>query len=168
NGEDYSTVPNQQFQRFTWMTVQRGPAFQRSFRVTFRRPARGATNSAVLVSLGSHADVAVSAQAARRPDLVRLTFGFYGDGRPQPGNAAYVRSGTTHQVVVVTDPAKRTVSAALDGAQYMISNVVVPQPMTSASSTVSPGSPPSVSVVNTTPLTPPALCRSLLGHRRQG
>ncbi len=165
NGENYANVPNQQFQRFTWMVVQRGPAFQHSFRITFRRPQPGQIESADLVYLGSHADVAVSAEPARRPGLVRVTFGLYGDGRRVYGISTYVRSGTTHDAVVVTDPAKRLVTAGLDGQVSLPADVVVPQPITAVSRGASPGSRPAVVVTNTTGTALPALCRSLLPNR---
>jgi hypothetical protein len=50
NRENYSTVPTQQFQRATWMVVQRGHAFQHSFHITFAEPASGRTESLSLVT----------------------------------------------------------------------------------------------------------------------
>ena len=41
NGEDYSTVPSEQFTRTTWMTVELGQEFQHTFRITTRSPASG-------------------------------------------------------------------------------------------------------------------------------
>ncbi len=34
NGENYSTVPSEQYERTTWMTVELGQPFQHTFRVT--------------------------------------------------------------------------------------------------------------------------------------
>ncbi len=38
NGEYYSAVPSQQYQRNTWMPVEYGHSFQHTFRITFNRP----------------------------------------------------------------------------------------------------------------------------------
>ena len=41
NGENYSTVPSQQFTRTTWMAVERGHAFEHTFRVTVAHAVSG-------------------------------------------------------------------------------------------------------------------------------
>ncbi len=39
NGESYVTVPNQQYQRDTWMVVERGHQFQHTYRLVVHQPA---------------------------------------------------------------------------------------------------------------------------------
>jgi hypothetical protein len=162
NGENYATVPSQLFQRYNWMVVERGHAYQHTFRVTVRAPSPGSTKSVALVRAGART-VAVSAQSTAKPGQVRVTLGLYGPGRPVYGVPALVDSGSTHQVVVVTDPAKRVVQASLDGTIYMTANVANDLPISVVTQRGdSGGSPPSVGVTNVTSSTPePTLCKSL-------
>ncbi len=52
NGEYYSAVPSQQYQRNTWMAVEYGHSFQHTFRMTFNRPQQNTTESVGLVRAG--------------------------------------------------------------------------------------------------------------------
>ena len=52
NGEDYSTIPDEVFQRATWMTVELGHVFQHTFRVTVHRQPSGLTTTVPLVRAG--------------------------------------------------------------------------------------------------------------------
>ncbi|HLH28281.1 MAG TPA: hypothetical protein VKW77_05165, partial [Acidimicrobiales bacterium] len=165
NGEDYSHDPVQQFIRYTWMPVQRGPAQQQSWAVRFRRPPAGGTESVVLATLGGRDRVVVNASAARALGMVRVTFALYGERKTVRGVATQVPAGTTHDVVVVADPAKHTVSASLDGQAFMAGYIVLPQPTRFAgavSSSAPPGSLPALEARNTTPPGMPSLCSQLL------
>jgi hypothetical protein len=163
NGEDYSTVPSEQFVRTTWLTVERGHGFQHTFRLTVNSPAPGRTESVSLVSAGKYT---VAASAARAPGRHRVwvSFGVYGPGRPSYGISAQVSSGTSHKVVVVTDPVKHLVSVTMDGTTYLSSLLVNGTPIyVDAASTHSQGVPPALSAINETASSPePTLCQSLI------
>ncbi|MGH3579702.1 MAG: hypothetical protein ACRDU0_19395, partial [Mycobacterium sp.] len=105
NGEYYSTVPQQQFQRQTWMVVERGHAFQHTYRITFNKPVSVGSASAPLVTAGPNT-VSVAVAASRDPHLLIVRFHVAGEGPRLSGTIAGVAPGSRHQVVVVTDAAK--------------------------------------------------------------
>ena len=160
NGEDYSTVPSSQYARTTWMVVERGHQFQHTFRLTVR-PVSGGTETMALVDAGPDT-VSVSATATAVPDRVRLTFGLYGPGPPSYGNPFLVPTHTTHDLVVITDPAKHVVQAVMDGNTNLLKYVPVARPIVGRPSGHSQGPTPALSMVDTTSSSPePTLCRSL-------
>ncbi|MBF6557978.1 MAG: hypothetical protein IVW52_17865 [Acidimicrobiales bacterium] len=161
NGENYSTVPGQQFHRTTWMTVQLGHAFQHTFRVTFNRSPPGTNQSLALVSAGP-ATVAVSSSRISGHGRLRVTIGLFGAGRPI-GNSVSVSPGSSHQIVVITDPVKHLIQVTLDGVKYVETTLGTGGPIAVDSEIAhTSGNPPAVSVVNETGSTSgPALCRSL-------
>jgi hypothetical protein len=162
NGENYSTVPSEQFSRTTWMTVELGHTFQHVFRVTVRAPQSGSTQSLALVTVGK-AKLAVSASATSDPHSVLLTFGFYGQGQPSYAQQ-YVRSGTSHKLVVITDPAKHLVEVTENGRGRFAASLLAGEPVPIRDD-VSPTrpTPPALSVVDLTASSGgPALCRSLI------
>jgi hypothetical protein len=162
NGENYETVPSQEFQRYNWMVVERGHTFQHTFRITFNLPPPGKTESVPLVSAGAHT-VIVTAQNGYGPHLVKVNLGLYGPGRPVYGVSAFVPVGTTHEVVVITDPAKHLAEASLDGNIYMSTGLTNGLPIRAVTQQGdSGGNPAAVSVTNITALTPqPKLCYQL-------
>jgi hypothetical protein len=163
NGEDYSTVPSQQFTRTTWMTVELGHSFQHVFAVTAEPPATGGSASASLVTVGKDT-VAVSATATGNPHLVRLIVGFYGQGKPIYGHPVDVVSGTSQNVVVITDPAKHQVEATVEGVTRLSTTLGAGVPVR-ISSDVSPArsTRAALSVVDVTASSAePLLCRNLI------
>jgi hypothetical protein len=163
NGENYVTVPSEQFIRTTWMTVERGHAFQHTFRVTVRRPTAGVTESVTLVSAGK-STLALSATPMADPNRVRLTFGLYGGARPVYGYSFEVGAGTSETVVVVTDPAKHQLQVTIDGTNHLSTALVDATPIAAEPGTVqSQGTPPALTAVNETAASPePTLCQSLI------
>jgi hypothetical protein len=164
NGEYYSTVPEQQFQRKTWMVVERGHAFQHTFRITFRRPASGGTEMASLVTAG-HTTVAVSVAPLSTPNWVLVQYHVLGQGPVHSGAQLGFVSGTSHQVVVVTDPANRTIEVRMGPRTPLRSTPLVNgEPVHDvAVASQSRGTSPAISVVDETPSTPePTLCQSLI------
>jgi hypothetical protein len=160
DGEDYSTVPFQQYQRTTWMAVERGPRFQHSFRVTFGRAVTGAKEAVPLVSVGG-ASISVLTTPSHGEDRVafELLNARYGGG----GLAVLEKPGTSHVVTVVTDTAKHVSEVTLDGKVYLSRPLAPTGPIVAHDTAATVGSPSApVSVVDTTPSSPPALCRSLL------
>ena len=118
NGEVYSTVPSEQYQRTTWATVELGEPFQHTFRVTVNNPDRGGAESFPLVSAGGFT-VKVTATPAADPRHLLLTFGVYAATRVVKWPAFEVDSGTTHTVVVTTDPLKHQFAASMDGVSHL-------------------------------------------------
>lgn len=156
NGEKYVTVPSEQYQRNTWMTVELGPTFQHTFRVTARAPQSGGTESVPLVTAGKYT-VTVSATPTGDPHFVRLNFvargpATYTFARPE------VRSGSANTVTVVTDPVKHSLQVFANGVAYR--GTVVPFASIHVDSDPDPSH--ALSVVDETASTPPALCQSLL------
>ncbi len=163
NGEDYSTVPSQQFTRTTWMTVELGHSFQHVFALTAEPPVAGGSASVSLVTVGKDT-VAVSATATGNPRLVRLIVGFYGQGKPVYGHPVDVVSGASQKLVVITDPAKHQVEATVDGVTRLSTTLGagVPVPISSDVSPARP-TPAALSVVDVTASSvEPLLCRSLI------
>ena len=164
NGEDYSTVPSEQFQRTTWMTVERGAEFQHTFHMTFTAPPAASVESVPLVRIGSRTVEVHAAPAG--PGRVQVTFGIYGGAGPDYGRSVVEPSGSSRDVVVITDAATHLVEVTIGGRAVfghvqIVGTPIVATPGVSRSA----GSPPALEVVNTTPLTSgTTLCRSLLRH----
>ena len=76
-----------------------------------------------------------------------------------------IQSGSSHQAVVITDPAKHQVQVSMDGRTVLVSVLVNGEPVrgdvVAADHT---GGRPAISVVDQTDQTPqPTLCQSLIG-----
>ncbi len=95
---------------------------------------------------------------------MRVDFGLYGVGRPQYGLSSYENPGTTHQVVVITDPVKHLVEVTMDGVLLMSRSLVTGEPIYGpAAARQTAGVPPALIVVDLTASTPgPSLCQSLI------
>jgi hypothetical protein len=161
SGEDYSTVPSQQYERATWMTVQLGQAFQRTFRVTARNTESGGTETVPLVSSG-HYTVTVSATPTTNPHLVQLVFGAHGNGQTAAGYSFAVNSGAPQTVVVITDPQKHLLNVTINGVNHLERTLGIELPIRVDSfHSRSRGTPAALSATEVT--TPqPTLCQSLI------
>lgn len=165
NGEDYSTVPREQFPRMTWMTVELGHSFEHAF--TLMAGSNGssgaATDTQTLVTIG-HRSIFVRAEATPSGRHVRLTFGRAGGGEVDYGTPVSVATGSSHRVTVVTDPAKRMVQVSLDDRPLFGRTVPVGRPIRAvATASVAPGQHPLLTFKDVTASTPaPTLCRSLI------
>ena len=114
NGEDYTTVPSSQFTRATWMTVQLGTPFQHVFQITPRDVSSSGTQSVSLVDAGG-----VMFTVRTTPTYghqIVMTLGFYGPNATAKSAAIKVPAGSTHTLLVTTDPEKHQFLASLDGA----------------------------------------------------
>ena len=92
NGENYSTVPDEQLQRRTWMTVELGQKFEHIFRLSVKTPESPGTKSIPLLSAGRYT-VKLSATPTTDPHRVLLTFGVYGGKTPAIATPFAVDSG---------------------------------------------------------------------------
>jgi hypothetical protein len=163
NGEDFSTVPEQQYQRDTWMAVERGHTFQHTYEVTVNTPPGGVTTSRRLVVAGSYT-VLVGVAPTSDPKQLELMVGPYGKNHQVYGIADLVAPGSHHRVVVVTDPAKHLVEATVDGSIYLDANLSTTGPISNAGSGRSAGPIPALVVKDRTASTPgPTICQSLVG-----
>jgi hypothetical protein len=163
NGESFVTVPDQQYHRNTWMVVERGHRFQHTYRIVIHRPTPGTAVSQQLVRAGT-TTVSVVLRPTVHADQFNLYVARSAPGRTVFGFPALVRPGTSHQVVVVTDPAKRVTTGAVDGQVLMATPLNGGEPIVDSGSSHSPGPSPALSVVDETVSSPqPTLCQSLPG-----
>jgi hypothetical protein len=162
NGETFVTVPDQQYHRNTWMVVERGHRFQHTYRITIHQPVSSATVSRQLLRAGS-TTVSLILTPTAHAGLFHLYVARTAPGRTVYGFSAFVRPGTSHQVVVVTDPAKHQTTGTIDGHLLMAMPLGGGEPIVdSGSSHV--GSPSALSVVDETASSPqPTLCQGLTG-----
>jgi hypothetical protein len=106
--------------------------------------------------------VDVSASTSPVPGVTRLTFGVYGGGATDYQSSVKVLSGSSHGVVVVTDPAKHLIDVTLGGRSVFARAQLVGAPIVATTGeSRSAGVPPAVSVVNET-VASTTLCRSLI------
>ena len=123
NGENWSTtsrfvlngnvVPSQQYVRDTWITVERGEPFTHTFSVTANSPTSGKSQFIPLVNVGGMvAGVRVIPAGAKK---VLVTYPISGGPTEVQGSPVALRSGTTHTVVVTTDPEKHDIDVSMDG-----------------------------------------------------
>jgi hypothetical protein len=159
NGEDYSTVPSQQYTRTTWMTVELGHTFQHTFHLTV--DPTGSTAGQVVPLLTTGAST-VSARAKSVPgSLTQISFGLQGPGGFTGGLVTEVRPGTTHTVVVVTDPVKHLAQVTMDGVITMAATLAHGEPIVVAP--LPEGREGILTVTDVTASTPqPTLCQSLV------
>jgi hypothetical protein len=163
NGETFVTVPDQQYHRNTWMVVERGHQFLHTYRISIRRPTPGATVSVSLLRAGT-TTVSVMLTPTAHADQFNLYVARTAPGRTIYGYPALVRPGTSHQVVVVTDPAKHVTSGAVDGQALMSASLNGGEPIVDSGSSNSPGPSRALSVVDETASSPrPTLCQELGG-----
>jgi hypothetical protein len=159
NGENYSTVPKQQYTRTTWMTVELGHAFQHTFRLTV---SRSPSKSSDLVPLLTTGATTVTARAQLiSPSQLAISFVIKGPYGSASGVVVKEQPGTAHTVVVVTDPEKHVVEVSIDGETTVGSSLTQRSPVVVATQSTGPGG--LLTVTNTTASTAgPTLCESLL------
>jgi hypothetical protein len=159
NGEDYSTVPDQQFTRTTWMTVELGHAFQHTFRVTVHGSSSTASEALPLVTTG--ADTVTMLAAATPGPEVQVSFELVGPDGFVGRLTALLPRGSTRRVVVVTDPQKHLLLVTLGGVAKFTTALDHMEPVVAVEPHVQHGG--LLSVENITPSTPqPTLCQSLI------
>jgi hypothetical protein len=112
NGENYSTVPRQQYLRTTWMTVQLGPAALHNFDLHVGRLRSAQTVR--LVGVGPDV-VEVTARPISGNRLL-LTFDIAVGSTTRNGSSVEVAAGSSLGVAVVTDHAKHELMASIDGS----------------------------------------------------
>jgi hypothetical protein len=159
NGENYSTVPSEQYVRNTWMTVELGEPFQHTFLLKAHSPKSTGTETIPLVRAGKYA-VAVNMAPTRNPHRVWLWFDVLGGAGTMHGPHFEVDAGTVHTVAVTTDPQKHQFAASFDGEVYMEATSNIPQPVSIAALPSGQSTTKALSVTATA--TNPSLCQSLI------
>jgi len=160
-GENFSTVPTQQYERATWYPVDFGKPFQHAYRVTVKAPTSGGAESVALVSAGNYT-VRLSAAPTQDSNRVLLTFGvLHGAATVVDGNQFEVDSGSTHTVDVITDPQTHAISASMDGSTHLFTNLAG-EPIHVDVTHSPPQGDASALSVRTTPTPRPSLCDSII------
>ncbi len=159
NGENYSTVPSQQYQRTTWLAVQLGQPFQHTFQLTVKTPRTLTRESVPLLRTGKYSVEAIAIPA--NPHVVYLTFAISGGPKTVYAASLVVNTGTTHTVVVTTDPIKHVVAVQLDG-DVRTSSTFTDGQVHVASNTSNSQVRPNVLLIERVHTPQPTLCQSLI------
>jgi hypothetical protein len=159
NGENYSTVPSQQYTRTTWLTVELGQPFQHTFQLTVKVPRTRTRESVPLLGTGRYAATAILVPFS--PQLVYMTFSISGGPKTVYAGSFLVNTGTTHTVVVTTDPVKHYVAVQMDGV-VRISQTFTDVHVHVASITSHSQARPNALLVQREPTPRPTLCLSLI------
>jgi hypothetical protein len=158
-GENFSTVPSQQFQRATWYTVALGRPFEHTFDVTVKNPSAAGTESVSLVSAGNYT-VKLSAAPTAKADRVLLTFSIDHGATTLSGPSFEVKAGTAHAVAVTTDPETHEVATSMDGVARLATTLPIEEPIHN-DTTVSPSQGEAL-LAQTTPRPAPSVCQDLI------
>lgn len=164
NGEDYSTVPSEQLQRATWMTVQLGHAFDHAFELEVHRSSPGTTTQIPLVTAGANV-VSVSATSHGPGGPVGVRFGYSWQGGHEFGPSFNVRPDSSVRAEIVTDPVKRVVNVSVGSTTYLAGSLANGRPIHSdvASSRSAAVSSPVLAALDVTNTLPnPTLCENIL------
>ena len=160
NGENYSTVPSQQYDRTTWMTVELGEPFQHTFRLSVQSPTSGGVETVPLVHAGPYT-VTVNMEPTANAARVEVWFAVQRGAGTVHGQDFVVDRASAHTVVVTTDPEKHQLGASFDGVVRMAAAARNQQPIHVAAGASSKNTSNALSVTSiATP--PPALCQSLI------
>jgi hypothetical protein len=164
NGEKYYTVPSEQFTRTTWMTVELGHAFQHTFHMTVKSRESGGTESVSLIEAGAYT-VKMRVTQTTNPHLVAVAFGVQEAGKLTNGYSFTVKAGSTHTVLVTSDPVKHELAVSLDGMlRFSRTTVQSEEPISVDPSTSRQGNQGSALLVTdaTAGSPEPTLCESLI------
>ena len=154
NGENYSTVPHEQYIRTTWMPVQFSPMWQHNYQIQVTHLTRLET---IPLQRTGPFTILLHAWPTADPNQVKLEFEVDGHGPPSPAILFDVDTGVPHSVIVITDPPKHQIIATVDGAPYLERDWT-------ATGTTRVFSPRPHLALQATPLAvaPPRLCEGML------
>jgi hypothetical protein len=157
NGEDYSTVPSEQQQRATWMTVELGQAFRHTFRIVAKSPE---ADTIPLVSAGRYTLTLITTPKGATASQGNVTLRGGGQS-PVPSLPFGLKSGSSHTLTVTTNAAKHQVNVTADGVGIMSATLTNNEGPIRVD-TAEPHSPSTQGVlVSTVPSPQPTLCQSL-------
>jgi hypothetical protein len=159
NGENYSTVPSQQYTRTSWLTVESGQPFHHTFQLTVQVPRTLTEESVPLLRTGKYAATAIAAPISSH--LTYITFSISGGPKTVYAGSFVVPTGTTHTLVVTTDPVKHVMAVQMDGVDRVASTFtdrhVHVAPIASHSRAK-----PNILLIERKPTPRPTLCLSLI------
>jgi hypothetical protein len=158
NGENYSTVPSQQYSRTTWLTVELGQPFQHTFQLTVKVPRTLTRESVPVLRTGKYAVTAIDVPI--NPHLIDMTFAITGGRQKVEAGSFVVNTGTTHTVVVTTDPVKHYVGVQMDGVDRTA--LTFTEGHVHVASITSPSARPNALMIKSEPTPRPTLCLSLI------
>ena len=159
NGENYSTVPSQQYSRTTWLTVELGQPFQHTFQLTAKVPRTLTRESVPVLRTGKYAVTAIDVPI--NPHLIDMTFAITSGRQKVEAGSFVVNTGTTHTVVVTTDPVKHYVAVQMDGVD-LTALTFTDAHVHVASITSHSGAQPNALMIKSEPTPRPTLCLSLI------
>ena len=159
NGENYSTVPSQQYTRTTWLTVELGQPFQHTFQLTVKVPRTNTRESVPVLRTGKYAVTAIAVPI--NPHLIDMTFAISGGRKTVEAASFVVDTGTTHTMVVTTDPVKHYAAVQMDGV-VPISSTFTDWHVHVASITSHSRAQPNALLIEKEPTPRPTLCLSLI------
>ena len=158
NGENYSTVPQQQYERTTWLPAELGQPFEHTFRLTVNVPRTPAKESVPVLRTGKYVVTAIGTPMSAY--LVDMTFSISGGPKTVYAGSFAVPTGT-HTVVVTTDPVKHDVAVQMDGivrtSTTFTDEYIHVAPITQHSS-----APSNLLAIEKQPTPRPTLCLSLI------
>ena len=165
NGENYSTIPSQQYTRTTWMAVQRGHAYQRTFSVTAHHLVPAGTSQWMPMLDVGPATVSAKATPSRFPGQVQVSFNLVHGNSITYGLPSLITVGTSVDVVVITDPLKHLVEVTIRGENFLTTTVDQVDPVAVVPQSAPGGhQSPALSAADVTATSPqPKLCQSLIG-----
>jgi hypothetical protein len=159
NGENYSTVPSQQYTRTTWLPVELGRPFQHAFRLRVRVSRTLTKESVPLLRTGPYTATAIAEPVS--PNLTYMTFSISGGPKTVYAASFLVNTDTTHTVFVTTDPVKHLMSVQMDGV-VRISATFRDDHVDVASSPTQLQTGPHTLVIDRVPTPQPTLCLGLI------
>jgi hypothetical protein len=159
NGENYSTVPSQQYTRTTWLPVELGRPFQHAFGLTVNVPRTGIRESVPLLRTGRYVATAIAIPVS--PQVVYMTFSISGGPKTVYAGSFLVSTGTTHTVFVTTDPVKHLMSVQMDGVIRISATFPDNQVDVASLPSLSQAGPRTL-LVDPAPTPRPTLCLSLI------
>jgi len=168
NGEDYSVVPEEQAQHWTWVPVEYGPGVVHTFDVTVRQPDQAIGQTIDLVSTG-RATVQLQVLGPRifRFWLTDPLLPSNPDALTLRASIEQVVRGQTYRFSVVTDQVRHIAEVFPQGSDtpVMVGLLASTGAVTVHSGqATAPGASSAVTVVNRTGAAPAALCHSLLSE----
>jgi len=108
NGEDYSTVPKQQFEHVIWQPVERGPGTVQELQIKFVKPLAALGRGIPILTLGT------STLFLRPVGSDQIRFALSDPHWPDRGMTIRVHLNTLYPVTIVTDLNLRTLQVNME------------------------------------------------------
>ncbi|MGH9918110.1 MAG: hypothetical protein ACRD6W_04465, partial [Nitrososphaerales archaeon] len=167
NGESFSTVQSEQYERQSWQLAAVGPAFMHTFRITFKRPQTTASASVPLVAAGRSV-IGVETVRSANPRDVEVVFTlkdprFGGSAKPAP---VVVPAGSSGTITVSTNSAQHIASVYFGNIRALASPMVGGLQVITQFPHGRPETVGGLTVLNKSPTSVPVPCRQLLPKHR--